>query len=228
MQKASLLLVNLFIMCFQTLAQTPEDQPNDGIIKKGTWLAGSYFNFSNSTTSKNRVFANDTESSQIKLGGNVTGGKMISDHWAFLLNLGYVSSKSVTPATLNGTTYNLGDERSDLFIAPSFRYYQLMSEGTYFFVQGIVYTSFGTLNVDEFDRNNLVTTYNFNTNGLGFNISPGITYFMTKKLSTEIAIGILGYSILKGSDEFGNKTETDTFQFLFYQNSVSLGFVFYF
>ena len=153
---------------------------------------------------------------------------MFSDHWALLLNLGYVSSKNEIPTTLNGTTYNLGDTRNDFVIAPSFRYYQLMSEGTYFFIQGTVYTSVGNLDADEFDKNNLITTYNYDTHGLGFGISPGITYFMTKKLSTEIAIGVLGYSILKGEDKFGNKTETDTFQFLFYQNSVSLGFVYYF
>ncbi len=37
-------LLTIFFLLFgstSAFAQTPEDQPNDGIIKKGTWLAGS-------------------------------------------------------------------------------------------------------------------------------------------------------------------------------------------
>lgn len=58
-------------------------------------------------------------------------------------------------------------------------------------------------------------------------ISPDISYFMTDRLSTEISIGILGYSKFSGEDDVGNKTETLTFQSLLYLDPISLGFVYY-
>ncbi len=204
------------------------EEPNDGVIKKGTYLIGSYFNFTTTSTSKNKVRGIDTETSQIKLGGNFTAGKMLTDHWGFLINLGYVSTDNTTPQIVNGTLYNMEESRADFTIAPSLRYYKLVNEGTYIFIQGTIQASVGTLNSDEFDKNDNVVEYKYKTTGFGVGIGPGITYFMTKKLSTEIAIGVIGYQTLNGKDDLGNKTQTNTFQSLFYQNSVSLGFVYYF
>lgn len=120
----------------------------------------------------------------------------------------------------------MNDERTDFLIAPAVRYYALVSEGTYFFVQGTIFVSRGTMQSQEFDAGQIVNL-NFKTNGFGVNISPGISCFMTDKLSTEISIGILGYSLFTGEDALGNKTETVTFQSLLYLNSISLGFVYY-
>jgi hypothetical protein len=200
---------------------------NNGQIIKGTRLIGSYFNFSTSNTTKTKVKGVDTESSQIKLGGNITVGKMLSNHWGLLLNAGFVSSKTSTPQLINGSLHNLEDNRSDFTIAPSLRYYKFVSEGYYLFVQYTVFASAGTLVSDELDKSDNVLRYTYKTKGLGMGISPGFTYFMTNKLSTEISIGVLGYSALNGKDAFGNKTQVKAFQSLFYQNSVSLGFVLY-
>ena len=126
-----------------------------------------------------------------------------------------------------GKSYLFEDKRVDYVIAPSIRYYKLISEATYFFLQGTVFVSRGTSESDELDNNNNIVQLNFKTRGLGVSISPGFSYFMTKKLSTEIAIGVLGYSILHGEDGLGNKTDTKTFQSLLYLNSISLGFVYY-
>lgn len=127
---------------------------------------------------------------------------------------------------MGGIPYEVNDERTDFLIAPAVRYYALVSEGTYFFVQGTIFVSRGTMQSQEFDAGQIVNL-NFKTNGFGVNISPGISYFMTDKLSTEISIGILGYSLFTGEDALGNKTETVTFQSLLYLNSISLGFVYY-
>jgi hypothetical protein len=211
-----------------TMAQDASGvQNNDGSIKKGTTIVGAYFNFSTLRTSKDKVKGIDTEASTIKLGGNLTAGKMISDHWGMLLNLGYTSTNSLTPTINNGTLYNLLDDRNDFIITPSMRYYKLINEGYYLFVQTSLSMSIGTLTTDEFDKNDNLIRYDYNTTGFGFGISPGLTYFMTKKLSTEIAIGVFGFSVYNGKDNYGNKTSTTNFQSLFYQNSVSLGFVYY-
>ena len=202
-------------------------QLNNGVITKGTTLAGSYFNFSTSNTTKTKVKGSVTESSLSKFGANFTVGKMISDNWGFLLNAGFSSMKSSTPDIVNGVLYNLQESRNDYYIAPTFRYYRPISEGYFFFVQTSVLLSLGTLITDEFDKNDNLIRYSYNTHGYGFSISPGFTYFMTKKLATEISIGVLGYSSLNGKDDLGNTTHTSNLQFLFYQNSVSLGFVFY-
>ena len=225
-QVRNLLIVSFLFSGLASYGQN--DEPNDGVIKKGTRLIGSYFNFSTSSTIKNKVKGIDTESSLIRLGGNFTVGKMLSDRWGLLLNAGFISTKSSTPQVISGTLYNLGENKGDFTIAPSLRYYMLVSEGYYFFIQSTVFASTGTLTVDELDKNDNIVRYSYKTNGIGMGISPGITYFMTRKLSTEISIGVVGYSVYNGKDDFGNKTQTSTFQSLFYQNSVSLGFVYYF
>lgn len=224
-----LVIVSLIFSGFLCQGQDNElEKDTDHLIKKGTTFLGSYFNFSNTTTSVNRVKGVDTQSSTIKLGGNATAGRMLSDHWGLLLNIGYVSSQTTTPAVVNATLYSLKETKSDFTIAPSVRYYQFVSEGIYFFLQGTVFISAGTQDTNEFDKNDNLVTYSFKTNGFGMGISPGVSYFLSKKLSTEISIGVLGFGTLSGKDVLGNTTQTNTFQSLFYQNSVSLGFVFYF
>jgi len=208
-----------------------EAPANDASIKKGTTILGSYFNFSSTNFSKDRVNGFDTQSSTIKLGGNLTFGKMVSNKWGLLLNAGYTSSNSTTPVIVgqgnSATLYNLNSFESDFTLAPSVRYYKFVSEGYYLFVQTAAQFTFGTLALDEFDKSGGLVHYSFNTNGFGMGLSPGLTYFMTKKLSTEIAIGVIGFSTYSGKDDKGNTTQTTVFQSLFYQNSVSLGFVYY-
>lgn len=210
--------------CF---AQDTLDEPVEELsIRKGKVLLGSYFSFSASTVEKTRASGLNTESDVIAAGINITGGKMISDHWGLLLMAGYRQSSTSTPISAGTVSTVFEDTREDYIISPAVRYYKLISDATYFFVQGNIFVSRGSSSTDEFDGTQKVTI-NLNTQGFGFGISPGFSYFMTDKLSTEISIGILGYSILKGEDDKGNKTEAKTFQSLLYLNSVSLGFVYY-
>jgi len=225
-------LQGLVIFALLPAAGIAQDTPaNDGSIKKGTFVLGSYFNFSTVKTTKTRIRGFDAETSTVKLGGNVTVGTLTSNKWALLLNAGYTSTSTSTPQVIGtgnaATLVNLTSFQSDFAIAPSVRYYKFVSEGYYLFIQGATQFTFGTLALDEFDKFDNVVHYDFNTTGFGINLSPGFTAFLTKKLSTEIAIGVLGFSVYNGSDSKGNKTQTTSFQSLFYQNSVSLGFVYY-
>jgi hypothetical protein len=208
-------------------AKKDDDLP----IKKGTFIIGSYFNFSTLNTSRNRIKGFDTETSTIRLGGDVTTGKMFTDHWGFVVNLGYTSTSSSSPQVIgtgpNAVLYNLKTSQNDFKITPALRYYKPVGEGYYLFIQTAAQVSFGTLSSDEFDKNDNLIRYDFNTTGFGMGISPGLCYFMSKKLSTDISIGMIGFSILNGKDNYGNKTQITNFQSLFYQNSISLGFVFY-
>jgi hypothetical protein len=208
-------------------AQDTMDEPVEELsIRKGKVLLGSYFSFSASTVEKTRSSGFNTNSDVITAGINITGGKMISDHWGLLMVAGYRQSSSSTPINVGTVSTVFDDTREDYIISPAIRYYKLISDATYFFVQGNIFVSRGSSATDEFDGTQKVTI-NLSTQGFGFGISPGFSYFMTDKLSTEISIGILGYSILKGEDDQGNKTVARTFQSLLYLNSVSLGFVYY-
>jgi hypothetical protein len=207
---------------------TKSESTNDGSIKKGTTIIGAYFNFSTLKTTDVKAKGLTTETTGNKLGGNVTAGKMVSDHWGLLLNLGYENMSTSVPTFVNGTLYNPINDRSDFIITPSVRHYRNVSEGIFLFIQTAVTFSVGNLTADEFDKNDQLVRYNYNTHGIGVGISPGITYFISKKLSTEIAIGVIGFSVYHGKDNLGNTTQTSSFQSLFYQNSVSLGFVYYF
>lgn len=209
-----------------SLSAQDTDSLEDLSIRKGKVLLGSYFNFSLSTVDKTRGSGFNTSSDVVSAGINITGGKMLSDHWGVLLIAGYRQSSTSTPVTLGNTSVTFEDFREDYTISPAVRYYTLISDATYFFVQGSVVVSRGTSRSDEFDGTQKVSI-NLNTQGFGVGISPGISYFMTDKLSSEISIGILGYAILSGEDDQGNKTVTKTFQSLLYLNSVSLGFVYY-
>jgi hypothetical protein len=226
-----ILIVNLCCTSSGSAQDSELKSDTDAPIKKGTFIIGSYFNFSTLNTSRDRIKGFDTQTSNIRLGGDFTAGKMISNHWGFIVNLGYTSTSSSTPQ-VNGTgasaiLYNLKSSQSDFVVMPALRYYKVVSDGYYLFIQTSAHFSFGSISSDEFDKNDNLVHYDFSTTGFGMGISPGLTYFMTKKLSTEISIGILGFSVLNGKDNYGNKTQTTNFQSLFYQNSVSLGFVYY-
>lgn len=204
---------------------TPEE-PEQLSIRKGKVMLGSYFNFSVSTIEKTRVNGINTDTDAVSAGINITTGKMLSDHWGLMLIAGYRKTSNSTPVTIGNYSATFEDSREDYIIAPSVRYYKLISDATYFFVQGNVYLSKGNTSDDEFDGTSKVNV-KLNTTGYGIGISPGFSYFMTDKLSTEISIGLLGYTILNGTDGKGNKTVTKTFSSLLYLNSVSLGFVYY-
>lgn len=222
-----LVLLAGLIISFLSGAQDTMDEPVEELsIRKGKVLLGSYFSFSASTVEKTRSRGINTNSDVIAAGINITGGKMISDHWGLLMLAGYRQSSSSTPITVGTVSTVFEDNREDYIISPAVRYYKLISDATYFFVQGNIFVSRGSSATDELDGNQKITV-NLSTQGFGFGISPGFSYFMTDKLSTEISIGILGYSILKGEDDQGNKTVARTFQSLLYLNSVSLGFVYY-
>jgi hypothetical protein len=222
-----LALLTGLVISFASGAQDTMDEPTEELsIRKGKVLLGSYFSFSASTVEKTRASGLSTDSDVIAAGINITGGKMISDHWGLLMVAGYRQSSSSTPINVGTVSTVFEDTREDYIISPAIRYYKLISDATYFFVQGNIFVSRGSSSTDEFDGTQKVTI-NLSTQGFGFGISPGFSYFMTDKLSTEISIGILGYSILKGEDDQGNKTIARTFQSLLYLNSVSLGFVYY-
>lgn len=202
-----------------------EEEKDEPSVKKGKVLLGAYFSFSASTVEKTRV-NRYTETDVIRTGINITVGKMLSDHWGLSLIAGYNRLSSNTPVEtpqFSGVFENLQENYS---IAPAVRYYVEISDATYFFVQGGIFVSRGKSRSDEFDGTSKVTV-NLETKGFGVGLNPGISYFMTDKLSTEISIGVLGYSIVSGEDESGNKTVARTFESLLYLNSVSLGFVYY-
>lgn len=224
----SILVISLlFFGPVSLFGQTAVEEPaSDKSVQKGKVLLGTYFDFSFATVNKTRVARLSTESDVVHAGINITGGKMLSDHWGLLLSVGYDHTSTTTPIS-NATTSIVVEEKHVFYsFIPSVRYYTEIGDATYFFLQGGVSISRGTSEADEFDGTSFVQL-NFKTNGFGVGISPGISYFMTNKLSTEIAIGLLGYSIISGEDDKGNKTEARTFQSLLYLNSVSLGFVYY-
>ncbi len=215
-----------FISFVGRAQEAKEEAAEDLSIRKGKVLLGSYFNFSASTIEKTRTSGINTNTDAIVAGINITVGKMLSDHWGILLIGGYRQSSSNTPVTVGAISTTFEDFKEDYSIAPSVRYYKLISDATYFFIQGSISYSKGTASSDEFNGTNKVNI-KLNTHGYGVGISPGFSYFMTNKLSTEISIGLLGYSIYSGEDKQGNKTDVKTFASLLYLNSVSLGFVYY-
>lgn len=162
----------------------------------------------------------------LQAGINITVGKMLSDRWGILLLAGYNQANTTTPVTVGLTTITFEDQSESYSIAPAVRYYAPISEEVWFFMQGAAFISRGNTTTDEFDGTSKVTV-KLNTRGWGFGISPGISYFLTDKLSSEISIGLLGYSVFSGDDGLGNETTARTFQSLLYLNSVSLGFVYY-
>jgi hypothetical protein len=51
----------------------PQDEPNDGVIKKGTKIVGAFFNFGNIYNTTNLINNVKTGTQSLTLGGNVTG-----------------------------------------------------------------------------------------------------------------------------------------------------------
>ena len=76
-----------------------EETQSDESIHKGSTLLGSYFNFSFATVDKTRINRIDTKSDVMRIGFNVTTGKMLSEHWGVLVSVGYLKSSTTTPIT---------------------------------------------------------------------------------------------------------------------------------
>src|SRR5579859_2909216 len=165
MAKAKLTLISLTMAVLSvaplnSLAQNEAAKADDDRpIKKGTFIVGSYFNFSVLNSSKDRVRGFDTETSTIRLGGDVTLGKLFTDHWAYVVNLGYTSTSSSAPQVVgNGPSavlYNLKSDQNDFKVTPSLRYYKQVGDGYYFFIQTAVQVTFGSLASDELDKNDI-------------------------------------------------------------------------
>lgn len=220
---AILLLACILSAEAQTADAEAAEEPS---IRKGKVLLGSYFNFSLSTVDKTRVGRPSTSKDVVDIGINITTGKMLSDRWGLILIAGYAKTTSVTP--IPGTLVTLDENSEGFSLAAGVRYYALISDATYFFVQGGFQFSRGNTSADEINATATgLENIKLKTHGFTVGLSPGVSYFMTKKLSTEISIGLLGYTIVKGEDDSGNSTEVRAFQSLLYLNSVSLGFVYY-
>jgi len=211
-----------------------KDEPNDGVIKKGTKIVGTFFNFGNIYNTTNLVNDVKTGTQSITLGGNLTGGVMVSNHLALILNIGASNGKTTNyderTLVASGDAVNQYINKTNYTLTGSLRYYKLVSEGNYFFIQLSGQYIFGGENRYETDavKNKQVSSYTYNDVGGGVSLSPGFTSFISKKLAAEISIGVLGYSLITGSDKKGDITTNGGFQFLLYQNSVNLGFVYYF
>ncbi len=206
-------------------AQGSAEAVEEKSVKKGKVLLGTYFSFSSATIERTRAIRPYTETDALGTGINITVGKMLSDHWGLSLIAGYDRESKTTPSPVGSLVFKQINESYS--IAPAVRYYAEIGDATWFFVQGGFFVSRGKSSEDEPDGSGGIVTVNLETKGFGVGLAPGISYFMTRKLSTEISIGVLGYSIISGEDDSGNKTVYKTFESLLYLNSVSLGFVYY-
>ena len=210
-----------------------QDEPNDGVIKKGTKIVGTFFNFGNTYNTTNLINNVKTGTQSLTLGGNVTGGYMISNRIAAIINIGVSSVKTTNfdeKTLLSGDAVNQDINKINYTFTGSLRYYKLVSEGNYFFMQLSGQYVFGSETRNETDivKNTQISSYSYNNTGGGLSLNPGFTSFISRKLAAEISIGVLGYTLITGADKRGDVTTNGGFQFLLYQNSVNLGFVYYF
>ncbi|HSZ72927.1 MAG TPA: hypothetical protein VK750_09640 [Cytophagaceae bacterium] len=236
---AYLIISSLIVLAFssiESVAQSPTtllmDEPNDGVIKKKTRFVGTFFNFGNTFNTESTVNGVKSGTSAVTYGGNITAGSMLSNHWAAIANVGISNVTTITydyKTNAAGDVFDLNSQKINYTFTGSMRYYKLVSEGNYFFLQFSGQYLFGSDNrVSTNNTKGTQTNNNYNDIGGGISINPGFTAFISKHLAAEISIGVLGYSFLNGKDAYGNTSTTGGFQFLFYQNSVNLGFVYYF
>lgn len=90
-------LLSLFLLATVHLAngqEAKEEASSDQSIRKGKVLLGSYFDFSKSTIDRTRVGRSNSSTDALSVGINITGGKMLSDHWGLLLIAGYSESST--------------------------------------------------------------------------------------------------------------------------------------
>jgi hypothetical protein len=226
--KFSLILFNLLFFCNVLIGQTPNQ--NDGKITKKTVFVGALFNFFTNNNTKTKSSGEMTGAKTNNLGGNITLGYLLSHNLAFLVNLGYNSTATQTlTQDINNKNITLNSKQNGFSISPTIRYYKFVSEGNFFFLQGIFQYSKGKLNDDEYSlKANSINSYDYNVTGYSLFVTPGFTSFISRKLAAEITIGALGFHQLKGSDSKGNQTLDTGFKFLIYQNSINLGLVYYF
>jgi hypothetical protein len=209
-----------------------KEEPNDGVIRKRTRFIGTFFNFGNTFDTESTSNGVKSGTSTITLGGNLTGGYMISNHWAALVNVGISKVDATTydyKTNAAGDIFDLNSQKINYTFTGSLRYYKLVSEGNYFFLQFSGQYLFGSdYRTSSNNTKSTQTHNNYNDMGGGVALNPGFTSFISKHLAAEISIGVLGYAVQTGQDDLGNTTAKGGFQFLLYQNSVNLGFVYYF
>ena len=59
-------------------------------------------------------------------------------------------------------------------------------------------------------------------------VSPGVTAFLTDNLAAEALIGVVGFSVQRGTTSTGGKRELDDLQLLVYASSLNIGLAYYF
>jgi hypothetical protein len=211
------------------LAQAPAPPP-PGPIHSGVTYVGSFFEFLWDDDVKTPADGAKLGHTEVLTGVDATLGHMLSDHWGLQLHAG-VSRDDLKTYTqdINSQGVTLENVDREVFAAPALRYYAAVSDETYLFAAFRAQVGFGFVNSQFFDpKQTTVLSADYHQIAATVNVSPGVTSFLTRNLAAEASLGILGFTIVRGSNDRGFSVHHETFQFLLYRTSLNIGLVWYF
>lgn len=186
------------------IAQAQEETGGVGFKKNDVFASGT-FGYSSEKTG-------DVKTTEFQIVPRV--GFFVSDNFAIGAQLGYVSSEFPLE-----TDFGVVDVKASGFEAGAFaRYYSTPANAFSFF--GQLSASYASVNTEADGGGE------FKTNGFGFELAPGISYFVSDHIALEATFGKLGYSTVK--PDFDGAESTDTFDLSLNLSNVTFGIAYKF
>lgn len=145
----------------------------------------------------------------------------LADNLSVGLGIGYSLDRSKSEGANTETIYKDGT----FLVNPYIKKYFSLGDRAYFYGQAILGLGFGK-ETNEVKAGTITTSVEENYNTFSLGIVPGFKFDVTEKIGLEAGIGYVGYvnhTYKSGSGNNEEKEITNTFQFNFIPNSLTLG-----
>ncbi|MDX2189626.1 MAG: hypothetical protein SFY32_07165 [Bacteroidota bacterium] len=157
----------------------------------------------------------------------------VIDKFSIGINVGYQLSSSYqkSTSTFGGTSFEVTNSSGAFVVAPFARYYYMLSENFGFFGQAAVPLMFGTNTTISKSGSTSVTT-DLPYSSFGFQLTPGIVFFPTKKIGIEATLGnifaIQAQTVATSKNPDASYTKTNIDLFNVNTFGFNMGFFYYF
>lgn len=191
----------LFLIFVTTFSSAIYSQSTVEGFSKGSLFAGGQVSFSSEKFDENEARG---------FSFNPRIGYFLSNNLAVGVNVGFATSKEEQGVVI----------KSD-FSSTSFGVF-----GRYYFTPANKFSVFGNLGANYSTTTNKTLNPDLKINGFGVSLSPGINYFISKKIAIETSIGLLSYSTSK--PDIDGAESTNSFDFNLGLDNLSFGLIFKF
>ena len=206
----------ILLAVFATTVAFAQEEDSEFIVPTGTWEFSSNLGFQ---SSKSEITISDSESKvwQIFVSPNLSYA--FNNNWSVGGGLGYIFAESTNEVndTINVVTRN-NTIQASLFVK---RYFQI-SDRFALSLRGGGNLTNGWSKTETNNPDN-PSEDGPDTNGYGFFLNPGLTFFLSDSFALNANLGTFGYTSLTTESSNGNEQISSRFNFSVNPNSLNIG-----